>query len=519
MERRELTCVNLLKSLAGASSLTMVSRILGLVREVINSHQFGANAAMDAFVVAFRLPNLFRRVFAEGAFSQAFVPLLAEYRTQQGEERARAFVAEVAGFLTFVLLIFTVVGVIFAPWMVFLFASGFENTPGKTELTTALTRITFPYILLISLSSMASSILNTWNRFAVPAFTPALLNVSMILCGLYLSPYFAEPIYALAISVAIGGVLQLGFQLPYLAKINMLPLPRLHFGDPGVRRVMLLMGPAIFGVSVQQVSLLLNTIFASWLPDGSLSWMNYADRLMELPAGVLGVALGTILLPSLSRLRSAGDDDGYSGMLDWGLRLCLLLVIPAAVAMAMIAQPIIATLFMSGKFTAFDVEMTARSLVGYSVGLVPLIAIKILAPAYYAKQDVVTPVKIGIVTLVITQLLNLVLIGPLAHAGLALALSLGACFNAAMLFTGLLRSGTYRPEVGWAGFIGKLLLAVTLMAGVLYLSTLYSGNYLQQGRLASILQLTLTITAGAFIYFGALFAMGFRPRDFSRRAV
>jgi putative peptidoglycan lipid II flippase len=511
--------MNLLKSLARTSSMTMISRVLGLAREMMNSHQFGANAAMDAFVVAFRLPNLFRRVFAEGAFSQAFVPLLAEYKTQAGEEKTRLFIADVAGFLTMVLLAFTVIGVVAAPWIVYVFASGFEATPGKLELTTALTRITFPYILLISLSSMAGSILNTWNQFAVPAFTPALLNISMILCGYFLSPYLAEPIFALAIAVALGGVLQLGFQLPYLLKIKMLPVPSLRWHDSGVRRVIFLMIPAIFGVSVQQISLLLNTLFASWLPDGSLSWMNYADRLMELPAGVLGVALGTILLPGLSKLKAAEDAEAYSAMLDWGLRLCLLLALPATVALAIIAEPIIATLFMGGKFQAFDVLMTARSLVAYSVGLNAIIVIKILAPAYYARQDIATPVKIGVLTLVITQLLNIIFIGPLAHAGLALALSIGACFNAGLLFVGLRRSGVYKPGDGWLLFAGKLLFAVALMAITLWLANHWIGSFLHIGKLESFVKLLFIIVTGASVYFGVLLAMGFRLRDFSRQSV
>lgn len=511
--------MNLLRSLARTSSMTMLSRVLGLAREVMNSHQFGANAAMDAFVVAFRLPNLFRRVFAEGAFSQAFVPLLAEYKTQAGEEKTRQFIADVAGFLTMILLVFTVLGVLAAPWIVYLFASGFESTPGKLDLTAALTRITFPYILLISLSSMAGSILNTWNQFAIPAFTPALLNISMIFCGYFLSPYFAEPIFALAISVALGGILQLGFQLPYLAKIKMLPVPSLRWHDSGVRRVIFLMIPAIFGVSVQQISLLLNTLFASWLPDGSLSWMNYADRLMELPAGVLGVALGTILLPSLSKLKAGQDNIAYSAMLDWGLRLCLLLALPATVALALIAEPIIATLFMSGKFQAFDVMMTARSLVAYAIGLNAIVVIKILAPAYYARQDVITPVKIGIVTLVITQLLNIIFIGPLAHAGLALALSLGACFNAGLLYAGLRRSAVYQPSAGWFLFLGKLMCAVSLMAATLWLANGWAGDFLQMDKLQSVLKLLSMIIVGAVVYFGGLMAMGFRLQDFSRQSV
>lgn len=511
--------MNLLKSLARTSSMTMISRVLGLVREVMNSHQFGANASMDAFVVAFRLPNLFRRVFAEGAFSQAFVPVLAEYKTQQGEEKARLFIADVAGFLAIILLVFTSIGVLAAPWVVYVFASGFETTPGKFELTVMLTQITFPYILLISFSSMAGSILNTWNQFAIPAFTPSLLNISMILCGYFLSPYFAEPIFALAISVALGGILQLGFQLPYLAKIRMLPMPTIRWHDSGVRRVIFLMLPAIFGVSVQQVSLLLNTLFASWLPDGSLSWMNYADRLMELPAGVLGVALGTILLPSLSKLRSSDNHQAYSSMLDWGLRLCLLLSVPATVALAVIAKPIIATLFMSGKFNAHDVLMTSYSLMAYSIGLVALIAIKILAPAFYAKQDIVTPVKIGVVTLIITQLLNVIFIGPFAHAGLALALSCGACFNVVMLYSGLRRQNIYMPKPGWIKFLLKLAVAVILMALTLGAGSYLAGDFTVMSKWQNIIDLLGIVIAGAAVYFSTLWLFGFRLSDFSKNAV
>ena len=325
----------------------MVSRVLGLIRETMNAHQFGANKEFDAFTVAFMLPNLFRRIFAEGAFSQAFVPLLAEYKNTEGETAARAFVAHVAGLLSVILVAFTALGVIAAPLIVWLAASGFA--PGKFALTVTLTRITFPYIMLISLSSLAGGILNTWNRFSVPAFTPTLLNLSMIGCGYLFAPHAAHPIVVLAASVTLGGVLQLAFQLPYLRHIGMLPRPRLDLGDARVWLVLRKMGPAIFGVSIAQISLLMNRNFASHLADGSMSWLYYSDRLMELPTGVLGVALGTILLPSLSTLRSAGDEEGYSATLDWGLRLCWLLALPAAVALAVIAEPIIATVCLSGE--------------------------------------------------------------------------------------------------------------------------------------------------------------------------
>ncbi len=496
----------------------MVSRVLGLVRENMNAHQFGASAAMDAFIVAFRLPNMFRRVFAEGAFSQAFVPVLADYQTTRGQTAAREFLADIAGWLSLALIIFTAAGVVAAPVVVYLSASGFHGSQDKFELAVQLTRITFPYILLISLSSLAGSVLNTWNRFTIPAFTPALLNVSMIACGYLLAPQLEEPIFALAISVALGGILQLGFQLPYLRQIGMLARPRLRVHDEGVWRVLKKMGPAIFGVSVSQISLLLNTNFASHLPNGSISWMNYADRLMELPTGVLGVALGTVLLPSLAKHRAAGADEAYSATLDWGLRLCVLLALPAAVALGVIAQPLVATLFLTTRFTGFDVVMTQRALIAYAVGLIGIIAVKVLAPAYYARHDVRTPVKIAVVALAATQGLNLLLIQPLAHAGLALAISLGACLNAGLLLLGLRRKRIYAPRPGWWALLGKTALAVAVMTVVLTAGQYVLGDWLQMRGWERWLKLAALVAGGAVSYFAVLALLGFRLRDVSRHA-
>lgn len=509
--------MNLLKALASTSSFTMLSRVLGLVREAMNARQFGAGTAMDAFVVAFLLPNMFRRIFAEGAFSQAFVPVLAEYRQQHGESASRTFIAHVAGMLMLVLLGVTIIGVLAAPVIVYVSASGFAAQPDKFRLTVELTRITFPYILLISLSSLAGSLLNTWGRFAVPAFTPTLLNISMIGFGLWLAPYLEQPIFALAISVAVGGVAQLLFQLPWLARLGLLVRPRLRPVHPGVWRVMRQMVPALFGVSVAQISLLLNRNFASHLPDGSMSWMNYADRLMELPTGVLGVALGTVLLPSLSRLGAAGRKEDYSATLDWGLRLCWLLALPATVALAVIGEPIIVTLFEQGQFTAFDSQMTQRSLVAYAVGLMGLVSIKILAPGFYAQQDIRTPVRVGIATLILTQVLNLVLIGPLAHAGLALAISLGACFNALVLLLGLRRRQMYVPSPGWGRFLLQLFFAVGAMVAVLLLLLPRLGDWHDLPVMLKALKLGALVAAGAAAYFAGLLLAGVRPAQFSRR--
>lgn len=438
--------MNLLKSLAAVSSITMLSRVLGFVRDTILARIFGAGLATDAFFVAFKLPNLLRRIFAEGAFSQAFVPILAEYKNQQGEEATRTFIAYVSGLLTLVLALVTALGILAAPWVIWVTAPGFADTPEKFALTTDLLRVTFPYILLISLSSLAGAILNTWNRFSVPAFVPTLLNVAMIGFALFLTPYFDPPVMVLGWAVLAGGLLQLLYQLPHLRKIGMLVLPRLNLRDSGVWRVMKLMLPAILGVSVSQISLIINTIFASFLAAGSVSWMYYADRLMELPSGVLGVALGTILLPMLAKTYSNKDRHEYSRLLDWGLRLCFLLVLPCSLALAILAEPLTVSLFQYGKFTTVDAAMTQRALVAYSVGLLGIILVKVLAPGFYAQQNIRTPVKIALFTLVSTQLMNLAFIGPLQHAGLALSIGLAACLNAGLLYWQLRKQRLYLPQ-------------------------------------------------------------------------
>ncbi|MEH6365354.1 murein biosynthesis integral membrane protein MurJ [Pseudomonas sp. J237] len=511
--------MNLLKSLAAVSSLTMLSRVLGFVRDTIIARTFGAGVASDAFVVAFKLPNLLRRIFAEGAFSQAFVPILAEYKTQQGEEATRTFIAYVSGLLTLVLALVTLIGILAAPWIVWISAPGFADEPDRFNLTTDLLRVTFPYILLISLSSLAGAVLNTWNRFSVPAFVPTLLNVSMIVFALFLTPYFDPPIMALGWAVLVGGLLQLCYQLPHLKRIGMLVLPRLNLKDMGVWRVLKQMGPAIFGVSVSQISLIINTIFASFLVAGSVSWMYYADRLMELPSGVLGVALGTILLPALSKTYASADHSEYSRLLDWGLRLCFVLVLPSAVALALLAEPLTVSLFQYGKFSATDALMTQQALIAYSVGLLGIILVKILAPGFYAQQNIKTPVKIALVTLVFTQLMNLLLIGPLAHAGLALSIGLAACLNAGLLFWQLRKRNIFQPQAGWLVFLLKLVVAVLVMAAALLGVMHYMPVWSEGTMLWRLLRLGVLVAAGLASYFATLLLLGFRLRDFSRRAV
>ncbi|MFJ3483605.1 murein biosynthesis integral membrane protein MurJ [Pseudomonas sp. NPDC090202] len=511
--------MNLLKSLAAVSSITMLSRVLGFVRDTIIARTFGAGMATDAFFIAFKLPNLLRRIFAEGAFSQAFVPILAEYKSQQGEEASRTFVAYVTGLLTLALALVTVLGIVFAPWVIWATAPGFADTPEKFQLTTDLLRVTFPYILLISLSSLAGAILNTWNRFSVPAFVPTLLNLAMIFFALFLVPYFHPPVMALGWAVLAGGLLQLLYQLPHLKKIGMLVLPRINLRDTGVWRVMKQMLPAMLGVSVSQISLIINTIFASFLVAGSVSWMYYADRLMELPSGVLGVALGTILLPILSKTYANKDRHEYSRILDWGLRLCFLLVLPCMLALGLLAEPLTVSLFQYGKFDAEDAAMTQRALVAYSVGLLGIIMIKVLAPGFYAQQNIRTPVKIAIFTLVVTQLLNLAFIGPLQHAGLALAISVGACINAGLLYVQLRRHDLFQPQPGWPVFLLKLLAAVGVMSAVLLGLMHFMPSWSDGQMTERFLRLGVLVAAGVVTYFGMLLLLGFRVRHFARKAI
>ncbi|WP_434777268.1 murein biosynthesis integral membrane protein MurJ [Neisseria sp. Ec49-e6-T10] len=508
--------MNLLKALATVSSMTMVSRVLGFVRDMIIARIFGAGMATDAFFVAFKLPNLLRRIFAEGAFSQAFVPIFTEYKHKKTHEETQAFLAKVAGLLSLVLFVVTAIGILVAPWVIYISAPGFTDDQNKFDLTVSLLRITFPYIFLISLSSLVGSVLNAYHKFSIPAFTPTFLNISFIVCSLYLTPYFDPPVLVLAWAVFIGGILQLAFQLPYLKKIGLLVWPKIDFKDSAVLRVLKQMGPAILGVSVAQVSLVINTIFASFLQSGSVSWMYYADRLMEFPTGILGVALGTILLPTLSKHATKASTEEFSHLLDWGIKLSLLLSLPAAVGLAVLSMPLIATLFVRGQFSMNDAVMTQQALIAYAIGLTGLILVKVLAPGFYSRQNIKTPVKVAIVTLCATQLMNLMFVWKLAHAGLALSIGLGACLNAAILFYLLVKSKIYRPQKGWGGFFMKISIALVLMGGSLW----FANTALQLSWDVSmglrVMQLTALVLLGAFVYFVALYLLGFRLRHFKR---
>lgn len=510
--------MNLLKALATVSSMTLVSRVLGFVRDTVIARAFGAGLATDAFFVAFKIPNLLRRLFAEGAFAQAFVPILAEYKNRRGEADTRLLVDHVAGLLALALFVVSVLGVLAAPFIVQLSAPGFAADAQKFELTTALLRVTFPYIFFISLVSLAGGILNTYSRFSVPALTPALLNISFIVFALWLAPYFDPPVQALAWAVFCGGVLQLAFQVPHLWRLGLLPRFRLDFGDEGVWRVVRQMGPAVFGVSISQISLLINIIFASFLVSGSVSWLYYADRLMEFPTGLLGVALGTVLLPSLAKHHADAAPDEYARLLDWGLRLTLMLALPAAVALAILAVPLITTLFQYGEFSAHDVQMTRQALVAYSVGLLGLILVKVLAPGFYARQNIRTPVKIALLALAATQAMNFAFVVPLQHAGLALAIGLGACLNAGLLYRQLRVHGIYTPQPGWRAFLSRIAVAIAVMAACLWFSAGGDGAWLAAGAAVRVGWLVAVVLAGAGGYFLTLWLLGFRLGDFTRRA-
>ena len=512
--------MNLLSLLGKVGSMTMLSRILGFVRDMIIARVFGAGDATDAFFTAFKLPNLLRRIFAEGAFAQAFVPILAEYKQTKSPEATREFVRYIAGMLTFVLTIVTAIGVLAAPWIIHATATGFANKPDKLALSADLLRIMFPYILLISLSSFVGSILNTYHKFQIPAFTPVLLNLSFIGFALFLVPYFDPPITALAWAVFVGGVLQLVFQLPWLAKQGFLNLPKLDFKNSAVNRVIKQMTPAVFAASVTQISLVINTIFASYLQSGSITWMYYADRMTELPTGVLGVALGTILLPTLSKYAGGRNPREFSKLLDWGLRLCCLLAAPAALGLAMLSFPLIATMFMNKGFTLNDAVMTKNALIACSFCVVGQIMIKVLAPAFYAQQNIKTPVKVAVFSLIVTQLMNIAFIVPLKHVGLSLSVGLGACLNAALLLTLLRLKGLYRPDAGWLRFLTKLAIALAVMCFGLWAAQSFMPMQWTDIRgWQKALQLGWLVLLGITLYFTSLALLGFRPRDFKRSEV
>ncbi|MDB5732166.1 MAG: integral rane protein MviN [Variovorax sp.] len=522
--------MSLFKSASTVSLLTLASRITGLVRDVLMASVFGVSAMTDAFYIAFRIPNLFRRVFGEGAFSQAFVPVLAACRTEHGDDGARQLVDHVATLLVWALVFVCAVGVAAAPLMVLAMASGLlRSGTGGFDAAVVMTRWMFPYIGFMSLVALAGGILNTWRKFAVPAASPVLLNVALIGSIVLGAPWFRqhgiEPIYAQCVGVMVGGVLQLALQLPALRGLGMLPrigaslrAIRAAWADPTTRKVGRLMLPALLGVSVAQLSLLINTQIASYLAPGSVTWVTSADRLMEFPTAMLGVALGVVLMPQLASARAARDDARYSAMLDWGLRLVVLLAVPCAVALLVFSLPLVAVIFHNGAFSGLDVQRTTVALVGYGVGLVGIVAIKVLAPGYYARHDMKTPMLIAVSVLVFTQLLNLLLVPGLQHAALTLSIGIGALVNALWLLVGLVQRGSYRPLPGWGVFVAQVLAGTLPLALLLYWGAHhFDWIGLRAERLQRIGLLAALIAGAAVLYFAMLAAVGLRLRSLARR--
>lgn len=498
----------LLKSTFTVGGMTSISRVFGLIRDVVIARLFGAGAEVDAFIVAFRIPNFLRRLFAEGGFSQAFVPVLAEYKEQRDDEAVKALIDQTSATLGLTLFLVTIVGILAAPVLIMLFGMGFEDS--KHTLASDMLRITFPYILFISLTAFAASIFNTYKQFAVPAFTPVLLNLSLISCAIWLAPMMDTPVTALAWGVLIAGIAQLLFQFPFLFRLRLFPRPSFNKDKEGVRRILKLMLPTLFAVSIVQINLLVDTIFASFLVDGSISWLYYSDRMVEFPLGVFGIALATVLLPNLSSEHAKNATGKFSNMLDWALRWVFLIAIPAAVALAVLAVPILATLFQYDEFTPYATIMSGKSLLAYSLGLPAFILIKIFATGFFSRQDTKTPVKVGAISMVANIGLNFLLVGIFEHAGLALATSLSACLQAALLFFLLRKQSVYIPISGWFKFFLQIVIAVTAMAFLIFHYIQIPEQWFAWNMIQRVWHLSIWIVAGLICYFAVLWLVGLR---------
>ncbi len=518
--------MSLLRSTAIVGAMTMVSRVLGLLRDMVFTRIFGADAATDAFLIAFKIPNFLRRLFAEGAFSQAFVPVLTEYKTQRDAGAVQDLARHVAGTLLGFLFLITLVAVVAAPLLVLAFAPGFYDEPEKFALTEHMLRITFPYILFISLTALATGILNSYGRFAVPAFTPVILNLCLIGAAIWGSPHFAQPIVALAWAVFAAGILQLAFQLPAVARLGLLRWPRWGWRHSGVRRVLKLMLPGILGSSAMQINLLLDTLIASFLVTGSVTWLYLSDRMMELPLGIFGVALATVILPNLSKKHASQDPAAFSLMLDWALRWVLIIATPAAIGLAILAVPILSSLFLYGDFAALDVTMASYSLWAYSIGLLGFTLVKVLAPGYFARQDTRTPVKISLVAMSSNMLFNLVFVAlfiwlalPGAHTGLAMATTLSSMINAGLLYRGLRKNGVYTPASGWRPLFFQVLLACGAMVALLIWLMGRYDQWMSADSLWRLSHLGGMVLAGGALYFAVLWLAGFRLAGMHRPVV
>lgn len=516
----------LLKSGLIVSCMTLISRVLGLIRDVVVANFIGAGAAADVFFFANRIPNFLRRLFAEGAFSQAFVPVLAEVRTKHGDDAVRLLLARVSGSLGVVITLVTLFGVIASPLVAMLFGMGWfvewlNDGPDahKFELASLMLKITFPYLWFISLVALSGAVLNIYNRFAVAAFTPVFLNIVMIACAIYLAPQLEEPALALAWGVFIGGAVQLLFQLPFLAKAGLLVWPKWGWRDEQVVKIRKLMLPALFGVSVSQINLLLDTVIASFLLTGAVSWLYYSDRLIEFPLGLFGIAIATVILPNLSRHHASDNTLRFSQTLDWSVRFVAMFGIPAMAGLMVLAQPIIALLFMRGEFSQHDVEMVSFSLIAYSTGLLSYMLIKVLAPGYYARQDIKTPVRIGIIAMVANMLFNLMLAPFMSYVGLALATAMSASLNAFLLYRGLKQAQIFILSKETLWFLAKLVIASVVMAGLLYWQTPLLSVWVQLSLMQQIMQLALLCAVAVAGYFVLLAAMGVRLRHFKANSV
>lgn len=508
---------HLLKATSLFASNTFISRVLGFVRDAILAQVFGAAAGLDAFIVAFRIPNFMRRLFAEGAFSQAFVPVLTDYKQHQSHKQVQRFIGDMMGSLALVLMLVVLVGMVLSPILIRAFAPGFDHYGGRFVMAYSMLRVTFPYLLFISMVAMSAAVLNTYGMFGVPAFAPVLLNISLIVTALWISPHFAIPVEALSWGVCVAGLVQLLFLLPFLAKKNLLPKPRLGFSDPGVRRVLKLMGPAIFGVSVAQVNLLLDTVFASFLKVGSVSWLYYSERLMMFPLGIFGVAISTVVLPSLSKHMAKKDLKRYTSTLDWALRVLLLVGVPSAIGLLVLSGPMLVSLFQYKAFTPYDVLMSRESLMAFSIGLPAFMMTKVLAAGFYSQKDIKTPVKIAVLAMITNIVLNILLLVPLRHAGIALATSLSAILNSALLWVGLHRRGIFRAQrAAWAQYLTKLLIANVVMASGLTLVARHLSVWFAHDAMWRLSHLLLLIMFGMLLYFISLFFLKLRPREFLR---
>ncbi|QJC32205.1 murein biosynthesis integral membrane protein MurJ [Enterobacteriaceae endosymbiont of Donacia versicolorea] len=513
--------MNLLKSLTTVSIITLFSRLLGFIRDSLIAKVFGAGIYSDSFFIAFKLPNLLRRIFAEGAFSQAFTPILAEYKNKRSKKDTKNFIASTLGMLIIILSIIIFFGIIFSSLIISIIAPGFVNTDFKLKLTSKILKMTFPYILFISLSSLASSILNIWKNFFVPAFTPVLLNLSMILLIIIFPKILQPPILILVWAVIIGGLLQIFYQLIYLKKLNMLILPNFKTFDSGVLRVLKKMGTAIIGVTAVQVSLLINSAFSSFLITGSITWIYYADRLMELPISMFGIALTIVLLPALTDAFTQNQEKEYNKLMDIGLRLCFLLIIPSSLILGFLSKPLLISLFQYGEFTYFDVLMTQKNIIIYSLGLIFLIIAKVLSIGFYARQDVKTPVKIAIFVLIISQIISPIFIFFLHHIGFSISICFAAFLNVILLFNTLIKKNIYKPEVGWLNFFFRItIITIFLSIILLFISKIISEKWLILSpfkiRIFCLSSICLLIF---LLYIFILFLLKFRVKDFSLKNI